>query len=35
MTLGGSGLGAQSQKVVQYVDSLGAVWGRSEYPLAR
>jgi hypothetical protein len=34
MTLGGSGLGEQTQKVVQYVDRLGAAWGRGEYPSA-
>ncbi|WP_027798080.1 fumarylacetoacetate hydrolase family protein [Paraburkholderia dilworthii] len=34
MTLGGSGLGEQRQKVVPYADSLGAAWGRGEYPLA-
>ena len=34
MTLGGSGLGEQTQKVVQYTDTLGAAWGRGEYPSA-
>jgi 2,4-diketo-3-deoxy-L-fuconate hydrolase len=34
MTLGGSGLGAQAQKVVPYADTLGAAWGRGDYPLA-
>jgi len=34
MTLGGSGLGEQTQKVVPYVDTLGAAWGRGEHPSA-
>jgi 2-keto-4-pentenoate hydratase/2-oxohepta-3-ene-1,7-dioic acid hydratase in catechol pathway len=34
MTLGGSGLGVQTQTVVQYADALGAAWGRGEYPSA-
>jgi 2,4-diketo-3-deoxy-L-fuconate hydrolase len=35
MTLGGSGLGEQKQKIVQYSESLGAAWSRGEYPSAR
>jgi 2,4-diketo-3-deoxy-L-fuconate hydrolase len=35
ITLGGSGLGEQSQKVVQYTDGLGAAWGRGEFPSAQ
>ncbi|WP_277184271.1 fumarylacetoacetate hydrolase family protein [Caballeronia sp. BR00000012568055] len=35
MTLGGTGLGEQTQTVVDYADSLGSAWGRGEYPVAR
>lgn len=35
MTLGGSGLGEQTQKIVQYSESLGAAWSHGEYPSAR
>jgi 2,4-diketo-3-deoxy-L-fuconate hydrolase len=35
MTLGGSGLGEQTQKIAQYSESLGAAWSRGEYPSAR
>lgn len=35
ITLGGSGLGEQAQKIVPYSESLGAAWSRGEYPSAR
>ncbi|MDB5787122.1 MAG: 5-carboxymethyl-2-hydroxymuconate Delta-isomerase, partial [Caballeronia mineralivorans] len=35
MTLGGSGLGEQTQKIEEYLKSLGAAWSRGEYPSVR